>query len=57
MMLHEPLLETWAPWALTLQAKAAVYFVVIAGVLGSGYLAERRRKAAAEAGEPRPGGL
>jgi YjbE family integral membrane protein len=59
MMLHEPLLETWAPWALTPGAKATVYFVVIVGVLASGYLAERRRKSAAvaDAGETRPGGL
>jgi YjbE family integral membrane protein len=60
MMLHEPLLETWAPWALTLEAKLATYFVVIVGVLASGWLAERRRKAAAEAaaaGEAKPGGL
>jgi YjbE family integral membrane protein len=57
MMLHEPLLKTWAPWALTLEAKAAVYFVVIVGVLASGYLAERRRKPAADAGGTRPRGL
>jgi YjbE family integral membrane protein len=43
MMLHEPLLETYVA---DVRIKAATYFVVIVGVLASGYLAERRRKAA-----------
>lgn len=49
MMLHEPLLE---PWTSDIRVKAATFFVVIVGVLLSGYVAERRRKAAlAMAGE------
>lgn len=48
MMLHEPLLEAYAPTAARVKdpvVQGTFYVAVIGGVLAAGYLADRRRRA------------